>query len=124
MVVAQLVERSLPTPEVRGSKPVIDEFVYLSTINCIVKTKIKKKEAENGVFKTYIPIETYYIYGLLTRPLIVFSSISGSSASRLARPTPAVTTASTSTGTSRSCQEVRSWTSSLHEPHVTSMSLM
>ena len=78
MVVAQLVERSLPTPEVRGSKPVIDEFVYLSTINCIVKTKIKKKEAENGVFKTYIPRETYYIYGLLTRPLIVFSSISGS----------------------------------------------
>ena len=40
MVVAQLVERSLPTQEVHGSNPVIGK-----TLNCFEKTKIKKKEA-------------------------------------------------------------------------------
>ena len=52
VVVAQLVERSLPTPEIRGSNPVIGKLLYrtfncLSTVNCIEKTKIKKKEAGN-----------------------------------------------------------------------------
>ena len=44
MVVAQLVERSLPSPEIRDSKPVIGKIlcIKLST-NCIIeKTKIKK----------------------------------------------------------------------------------
>ena len=53
---AQLVERSLPTPEIRGSNPVIGKLLYrtfncLSTVNCIEKTKIKKKEVGNGPFK-------------------------------------------------------------------------
>ena len=44
MVVAQLEERLLPIPEVRGSYPVIDFYMeHLFTVNCIVKTKIKKK---------------------------------------------------------------------------------
>ena len=46
---AQLVERSLSIPEVRGSTPVISKiyiehlFVKLFIINCIEKTKINKK---------------------------------------------------------------------------------
>ena len=45
MAVAQLVERSLPTPEIRGLNPVISKI--LST-NCIIeKTKIKKKRPGN-----------------------------------------------------------------------------
>ena len=46
VVVAQLVERSLPTPEMRRSNP--DMGKILSTIHIIEKTKIKKKEAGNG----------------------------------------------------------------------------
>ena len=48
VVVAQLVEQLLPTPNVRGSNPVISK-IYI-TVNCIEKTKIKKKEAGNGPF--------------------------------------------------------------------------
>ena len=44
VVVAQLVERLLPIPEVRGSNPVIGKNLYRTfTVNCIEKTKIKKK---------------------------------------------------------------------------------
>ena len=44
VVVAQLVKWSLPTPEVRGSNPVIGKNLYRPiTLNCIEKTKIKKK---------------------------------------------------------------------------------
>ena len=55
MVVAQLVDWLLPTPEIRGSDPVIGKLLYrtfncLSTVNSIEKTKIKKKEAGNGPF--------------------------------------------------------------------------
>ena len=52
MVVVQLVEQWLLTPEGRGSNPVIDNFYidHLITVNCIEKTKIKKKEAGNGPF--------------------------------------------------------------------------
>ena len=45
VVVDQLVEQSLPTPEIRGSNPVIGKILstQLST-NCIIeKTKIKKR---------------------------------------------------------------------------------
>ena len=50
VVVAQLVEQSLPTPEIRGLHPVINKFMYLQLhkINCIEKTIIKIKEAGNG----------------------------------------------------------------------------
>ena len=41
---AQLVEPLLPIPEVRGSNPVVGKTLYLTfTVNCIEKTKIKKK---------------------------------------------------------------------------------
>ena len=44
VVVAQLVERSLSIPEVRGSNSDIGKFFYwILTVNCIEKTKIKKK---------------------------------------------------------------------------------
>ena len=53
VVVAQLVERSLPIPDVRSLNPVIGKHLYwtLFTFNCIEKTKIKEKEAGNGPFK-------------------------------------------------------------------------
>ena len=35
VIVAQWVERTLPTPEVRGSNPVIGEILF--TMNCIEK---------------------------------------------------------------------------------------
>ena len=44
LAVAQLVERSLPTPEVRGSKFILN----ILTVNCIETTIIKKKEAWIG----------------------------------------------------------------------------
>jgi len=47
VVVAQLVEQSLPIPEVRGSNPVIGNNLNILNICycqlCIEKTKIKKK---------------------------------------------------------------------------------
>ena len=48
----QLVERSLPTIEVRGLNPVIGKFyiVRLLKTNCIEMTKIKKNEALNDPF--------------------------------------------------------------------------
>ena len=41
-------------PEVHGSNPVIGQIYieHLFTVNCIKKTKIKKKEAGNGPLKT------------------------------------------------------------------------
>ena len=47
---AQLVERSLPRPEIRASNPVIGNVF---TVNCIEKMKIneiKEKEAGTGPF--------------------------------------------------------------------------
>ena len=54
VVVAQLVERSLPIPEVRGSNPVIGKILYISNI-CLLsivywKDENKEKEAGNGPF--------------------------------------------------------------------------
>ena len=46
VVVTQLVEWSLLTPEICGSSPVISKTFYIEhlfTIDCIEKTKIKKK---------------------------------------------------------------------------------
>ena len=49
---AQLVEQSVPIPEVRGLNPVIGKnyIENLFNVNCIEKMKIKKKEAGNGPF--------------------------------------------------------------------------
>ena len=46
VVVAQLAEWLLPTPEFHGLNPIIGNFfknTYLLTVNCTGKTKIKKK---------------------------------------------------------------------------------
>ena len=53
--VAQLVERPLPIPEVRGSNPVI-YMEHLFTVNCVLKRRKEKKknEAGNGPFKKII----------------------------------------------------------------------
>ena len=40
VVVAQLVERSLPTPEVHGSNPVIGKLLYWTFI-CLLSTVLK-----------------------------------------------------------------------------------
>ena len=47
VVVAQLVERSLAIPEDQGWNPVIGKIYieHLFTVNCIEKTKIKKKRS-------------------------------------------------------------------------------
>ena len=54
MVVAQLVERSLPLPEVRGSNPVIGKNLFILNI-CLLSTvywkdENKEKEARIGPF--------------------------------------------------------------------------
>ena len=52
-VVAQLAERLLLTPEVCGSNPVIGKIYneHLFNVNCVEKTKIKKKVTRNGQLK-------------------------------------------------------------------------
>ena len=47
VVVAKLVERSLPTPEVRGSNPVIGEIVYCQLNR---KDENKKRGREWPIF--------------------------------------------------------------------------
>ena len=50
----QLVEWLLPIPEVYGSNPVIGKNLYWTfTVNCIEKTKIKKKRPRMGLLKKY-----------------------------------------------------------------------
>ena len=57
VVVAQLVERPLPIPEVHGSNPVIGKNLYILN-TCLLSTVYwkdvnKEKEAENGPFFIY-----------------------------------------------------------------------
>jgi len=54
VVVAQLVERLLPIPEVCGSDPVIGKnyIEHLFTVNCTGKTKINKKRPGMARFLT------------------------------------------------------------------------
>ena len=55
MVVAQLVEWSLSIPEVRSSNPVIGKILYWTfTVNCIEKTKIKKKGPGKAHFLNHV----------------------------------------------------------------------
>ena len=54
VVVAQLVERSIPIPEVHGSNPVVGKNLFISNI-CLLSTvcwkdENKEKEAGNGPF--------------------------------------------------------------------------
>ena len=50
MVVAQLVERSLPTPEIRGSNPNIGKL-YIPIVHWNWKDENKEKEARIGPLK-------------------------------------------------------------------------
>ena len=43
MVVAQLVERLLPTPEVRGSIPVIGEILFIYSLSIVLKRRKKER---------------------------------------------------------------------------------
>ena len=55
VVLAQLVEQLLPIPEILGSNPVIGKNLYWTcTVNCIEKTKIKKKRSGMAHFLTNI----------------------------------------------------------------------
>ena len=53
MIVDQMVEGSLPTPEVRGSNPVIGKLYlyYLYSVNCFEKTKIILRKVIDGKTK-------------------------------------------------------------------------
>ena len=68
---AQLVEQSLPVPEVRGSNPVIGKNLFKSNIFycqlCIEKTKIKKKRLGVAIFKkkTFIDIWRFLLVTLV-----------------------------------------------------------
>ena len=75
---AQLVERSLPIPEVRGSNPVIAKiYLYRTFVSCqlcIEKTQIKKKEAGNGPFfkqlkqSCVLPIDIIQLFNFILGP--------------------------------------------------------
>ena len=56
VVMAELVKRLLPIPEVCCSNPVIANFCFehLFTVNWIEKTKIKKKRPGMPIFKKYL----------------------------------------------------------------------
>ena len=67
VVVAQLVERSLSIPEVRGSNPVIGKnlFIYLTFVYCqlcIEKTKIKKKRPGLANLKKKMQVPLPYMF--------------------------------------------------------------
>ena len=55
MVVAHLVERLLPIPEICSSNPVIGKKLYPTFVYCQLywKDEKREKEAENGLFKKY-----------------------------------------------------------------------
>ena len=55
VVMAQFVEQSFPIPEVCGLNPVIHKNLCRTfTVNCIEKTKIKKRGQEWPIFKKKI----------------------------------------------------------------------
>ena len=47
MVVDQLVEWSLPTPEIRGSNPMV-YLIFYQLFHCLRRDESKEKEAGNG----------------------------------------------------------------------------
>ena len=64
VVVVQLAERSLPIPDVRGSKPVTGEILMTKlTVNCW-KDENKEKEAGNGpIRKSMMKLEWKLLEG-------------------------------------------------------------
>ena len=70
VVVTQLVERSLLTPEICGSNPVIGKFYLLSILlKDLLKRRKQRKEAGNGPIqknKTNISMhELHHSFGIL-----------------------------------------------------------
>ena len=62
---AQLVERVLSIPEVRGLNQVIGKNLYIEqlfNVKCIEKTKIKEKEAGNGPLEKTFLTMTKHIF--------------------------------------------------------------
>ena len=52
VVVAQLVEQWFPTPEIRGSNPVIDNFITIDCMGKLIENiKIKKKMSGLTLFQ-------------------------------------------------------------------------
>ena len=56
MVLAELVERSLPLSDVSSSNPVMGKIYieHLFTVNCIEKTTNKEKEQGTAKLKTFV----------------------------------------------------------------------
>ena len=83
MVVAQLEEQSLPTPEVCGSNPVIRKLLYqtlncLPTVNCIEKTKINQKRPRMAHLKKRFKgslLGNIFPYDYLNQPSIELDPI-------------------------------------------------
>ena len=69
MVVAQLVERSLPLQEVCSSNPVIGKkyIEHLITVNCVEKTKMKKRGQDWPFLKKYYGIKLTYCFSFSGR---------------------------------------------------------
>ena len=63
MVVAQLVERSVPTPEIRGSNPVIGKLYLLSTVS--MRLKLNKRGRDWTYFKKLGTITSHIFVSML-----------------------------------------------------------
>ena len=51
VVVAQLVDWALPTPDICGSNPIMDKFYFSSNrIKSALKIQKEKKDADSGIF--------------------------------------------------------------------------
>ena len=76
VVVTQLVERLLPTPEVRSSNPVNCKLLYRTFVHCQLhrKDENKEKEAGNDPFKKVL---SSLFNGHVTYSLIVLHLILG-----------------------------------------------
>ena len=66
VVVALMVEWSLQIPEVRGSNPVISKHLCRTfTVDCIEKTKIKKKSPGMVHFVNFGSVEVWSTCGII-----------------------------------------------------------
>ena len=59
MDVAQLFEQSLPAPEVRGSNPVIGDFLLIDSLIAVLKRRTQRKKAGHDPFKKDTKVGTY-----------------------------------------------------------------
>ena len=84
VVVAQLVEQSLPIPEIRGLNPVIDKNLYILNI-CLLshvswKDENKEKEAGNGPFLKILSNFNKIVHFAVTKVVKIF--VKGANLSR------------------------------------------